>query len=149
MRANVLIAALMIGSGLIAAGCETQEIARVGPEPREQIAYAATARYPAETARTPDSFKVAAVDDVEDKTLTIMNLSDGTIPPSTAWVNGAYVYQLPTIPPRGMYEIDYKEILMTGPNPSGLARSGQAVRKVELQTHEGLFTVQGPSKKTD
>ena len=29
-------------------------------------------------------------------------------------------------------------------NPS----TGQAVRKVELQTHEGLYTVQGPSKKT-
>ena len=148
MRATGLIAALVIGSGFVV-GCETSEVARVGAEPREQIAYAATARYPSEAARTPDSFKVAAVDNVEDKKLTIMNLSDGTIPPSTAWVNGAYVYQLPTIPPRGMYSMSYNEILMTGPNPSDLARSGQSVRKVELQTHEGLFSVQGPSKKTD
>src|SRR5688572_32090780 len=103
MRANGLIAALMIGSGLMAGGCETQEIARVGAEPREQIAYAATARYPAETARTPDRFKAAAVDNIDDKKLTIMNLSDNAIPPSTAWINGAYVYQLPTIPPRGMF----------------------------------------------
>ena len=148
MRATGLIAALVIGSGWML-GCETSEVARVGAEPREQIAYAATAKYPTDPARTPDAFKVAAVDNVEDKKLTIMNLSDGAIPPSTAWVNGAYVYQLPTIPPRGMYSMEYAEILMTGPNPSDLGKSGQGVRKVELQTHEGLFSVQGPSKRTD
>jgi hypothetical protein len=148
MRAIGLTTVLAIGFGMTVIGCSTQEVGRVGAEPREQIAYAATAKYPAVTAQESDRIKVAAVDDVDGKKLTLMNLTDNAIPPSTAWVNGAYVHQLATIPPRGMAEIDYAEILMAGPNPGDLKQQGQSVRKVELQTHEGLFAVQGPSKKT-
>lgn len=147
MRVTSLIAALFMVSGLMSAGCETQEIGRVGTSPREQIAYAATATYPSETAEPSDRLNVAAIDDASGRKLTIMNLSDNTIPPSTAWVNGGFVYQLPTIPPRGMHEINYGELLMAGPNPGDLRQTGQSVRKVELQTQDGLFAVQGPSKK--
>ena len=150
MRAIGLTSILALGFGVSIVGCATQDVGHVGNEPRTQIAYAATAKYPGTTApaQTSDRVQMAAVDDVEDHKLTLMNLSDNTIPPSTAWINGAYVYQLPSIPPRGMAEMNYSEILMAGPNPGDLKQTGQAVRKVELQTHEGLFTVQGPSKKT-
>ena len=148
MRAICLKTVLATGLGLTVIGCTTQEVGRVGAEPREQIRYAATARYPGESAQTSDRIQMAAVDDVENNKVTLMNLSDNAIPPSTAWINGAYVYQLPSIPPRGMAEMKYSEILMSGPNPGDLKSAGQGVRKVELQTHEGLFTVQGPSKKT-
>ena len=150
MRAIGLTTIFAIGFGITVVGCTTQEVGRVGNEPRNQIAYAATAKYPGTNspAQTSDRVQVAAVDDIEDHKLTLMNLSDNTIPPSTAWINGAYVHQLPTIPPRGMYDINYSDILMAGPNPGDLKQTGQSVRKVELQTHEGLFTVQGPSKKT-
>src|SRR5687768_13919783 len=91
---TVLGAALaMVGAGA-GAGCETQQIARVGDAPREQIAHAATARYPAD--RTPQAgLQVAAVDDVDGKKLTLLNLTDNAIPPSTVWVNGAYLHQVP------------------------------------------------------
>src|SRR5829696_362235 len=150
MRANGFMSATTTAL-VIGIGFSTSEVGRVGSEPREQIAYAATAKYPGNDtpAEKSDRIQVAAVDDVDGKKLTLMNLSDNAIPPSTAWINGAYVYQLPTIPPRGMREMNYSEILMAGPNPSDLEKSGQGVRKVELQTHEGLFTVQGPSKKTN
>jgi hypothetical protein len=148
MRAIALTTVAAMGFGLIAVGCSTQEVGRVGSEPREQIRYAATATYPGTAAQPSDRMQVAAIDDVDGKKLTLMNLSDNAIPPSTAWINGAYVYQLPTIPPRGMREISYADILMAGPNAGDLRSAGQGVRKVELQTHEGLFSVQGPSKKT-
>ena len=152
MRATGLkTTVLAIAFGLTVVGCATQDVGHVGAEPREQIAYAATAKYPGTTtpAQSSDRVQVAAVDNLEDHKLTLMNLSDNTIPPSTAWINGAYVYQLPTIQPRGVFEINYSDILMAGPNPGDLKQTGQTVRKVELQTHEGLFTVQGPSKRTD
>ena len=149
MRAMHTITMLLLGSGfLLHAGCTTQEVGRVGEEPREAIRYAATARYPAEPAQTSDRIQMAAIDDVENNKVTLMNLSDNAIPPSTAWINGAYVYQLPSIPPRGMADMKYSEILMAGPNAGDLKSAGQGVRKVEIQTHEGLFTVQGPSKRT-
>ena len=150
MRAIRLTSIIAIGLGFTVVGCTTQEVGRVGTEPRTQIAYAATAKYPGTTspAQTSDRVQLAAVDDVEEHKVTLMNLSDNTIPPSTAWINGAYVYQLPTIPPRGMADMNYADILMAGPNPGDLKHTGQSVRKVELQTHEGLYTVQGPSKKT-
>ena len=150
MRAIGLTSILATGFALTVVGCATQDVGHVGTEPRTQIAYAATAKYPGTTspATTSDRIQVAAVDDLENHKVTLMNLSDNTIPPSTAWINGAYVYQLPTIPPRGMADMPYSEILMAGPNPGDLKQTGQSVRKVELQTHEGLFTVQGPSKKT-
>jgi hypothetical protein len=148
MRAIRMITLGLVGSGLLVVGCTTQEVANVGAEPREQIRYAATAKYPSNPAQTSDRIQMAAVDDVENDKVTLMNLSDNAIPPSTAWINGAYVYQLPAIPPRGMAEMKYAELLMAGPNGGTLESAGQAVRKVELQTHEGLFTVQGPSKKT-
>ena len=150
MRAIGFTSILALGLGFSIVGCATQDVGHVGSEPRTQIAYAATAKYPGTTApaQTSDRVQMAAVDDVEDHKLTLMNLSDNTIPPSTAWINGAYVYQLPSIPPRGMAEMNYSEILMAGPNPGDLKQTGQAVRKVELQTQDGLYTVQGPSKKT-
>ena len=150
MRAIGLATVLGIGFALTAVGCQTQEVGRVGAEPRTQIAYAATAKYPGETspAQTSENVKVAAVDDTENHKVTLMNLSDNAIPPSTAWINGAYVHTLPTIAPRGMQEMNYSDILMAGPNPGDLKQSGQTVRKVELQTKDGLYTVQGPSKKT-
>src|SRR5688500_14430601 len=150
MRAIRTITVLLLGSGFfMAAGCTTQEVGRVGREPREQIRYAATAKYPSSPAETSDRIQMAAIDDVANDRVTLMNLSDNAIPPSTAWINGSYVYQLPSIPPRGMADMKYSEILLAGPNGGDLKSAGQSVRKVELQTHEGLFTVQGPSKRTN
>jgi hypothetical protein len=151
MRATTttVFTAVLFGSYLMVAGCETHQVARVGEGPREQIAYAATAKYPSGAAQQSEKLRLAAVDDMDAKRLTIMNLTDTAIPPSTVWVNGAYVHPLPTIPARGTYSIDYEQILMAGPNPTDLKQQGQAVSKVELQTEKGLFTVQGPSKKMD
>jgi hypothetical protein len=149
MRAILTLTICLLGWALLSAGCTTQDVGRVGDEPREQIRYAANAKYPSQPAETSDRVQMAAVDDVGNDRVTLMNLGDNAIPPSTAWINGVYVYQLPAIPPRGMAEMKYSEILMAGPNAGDLKSAGQGVRKVELQTHEGLFTVQGPSKKTN
>jgi hypothetical protein len=142
MTVTAVAALLLVG------GCETQQISHVGDAPREQIAYAATAKYPAETPARA-GLQVAAVDDPDGKKLTLLNLSDNAVPPSTVWVNGAYLRQVPTIAPRGMVDIHYSNLLMAGPSPQDLKQSGQSVRKVEMQTHDGFFTVQGPSKKVD
>jgi hypothetical protein len=153
MRKMMVVAVAGLLGGMLTAGggCETQQISHVGDAPREAIAYAATAKYPAVAATAPaqTGMQVAAVDDTENKKVTIMNLTDNAIPPATVWVNGAYLHRTATIAPRGMASINYSELLMAGPSPQDLKASGQSVRKVELQTHDGFFTVQGPSKKAD
>jgi len=97
-------------------------------------------------ARVPDKPAAAMVVSPTTRVDGFVKRSGG---PSTVWVNGAYLHQVPTIGPRAMVNIDYNALLMAGPAPQDLKASGQSVRKVELQTHDGFFTVQGPSKKMD
>ncbi|MEO6434307.1 MAG: hypothetical protein ABIP55_00900 [Tepidisphaeraceae bacterium] len=127
-------------------GCSTNEVARVGSEPRAEISYAATARYPGD-ARMSDAVKLTAVTDPDAKKLVIYNVTDNSIGPATVWVNGAFVHRIDGIAPRGAVEINYGELLQTGPGTADLKSLDQPARKVEIQTRDGLFTVQGPSQK--
>jgi len=136
---------LMLAGGLLA-GCSTGEVARVEDEAREQISYAATAKYPGQ-ARTSDAIKLTAVDDPDGRTLTIYNVTDNAIGPSTIWVNGAFVYRISGIAPRAAVQISHAELLQAGPGTGDLKALDQSARKVEIETADGLFTVQGPSRE--
>jgi len=144
---TLLIAPVAIGGLLAVGGCSTNEVARVGETPRAEIAYAATASYPGD-ARTSDEVKLTAVDDPDGKELVIYNVTDNAIGPSTIWVNGAFLKRIDGIAPRAAVRVKHAELLQTGPGTADLKALDQAARKVEIQTKDGLFTVQGPSRKT-
>ena len=59
-----------VAAASLLVGCTTQEVARVGEEPREAITHAATARYPGNAQRS-DRVQVAALDDPEGRELTL------------------------------------------------------------------------------
>lgn len=138
----------VIAAALVASvfGCSTNEVARVGREPRAEINYAATAKYPGE-ARTSDAIQLTAVNDPDADELMIYNVTDNAIGPSTIWVNGAFVHRIEGIAPRGSVTINHAELLQAGPGTADLDALDQNPRKVEIQTRDGLFTVQGPSQK--
>ena len=137
---------VVIAIGGLLGGCTTNEVGRVGASPRAEITYAATAKYPGE-ARTSDAIQLTAVDDPDANVMTIYNVSDNAIGPGTIWVNGAFVHRIDGIPPRGAVEIKHIELIQAGPGTSDLDSVNQSARKVEIQTRDGLFTVQGPSRK--
>ena len=137
------VAAIVAG----VAGCETQNPSNVAPQARHDITFAATARYPGNAITAPDRVQATAVVNDKMDRLEIYNPSDRAIPPSTLWVNGLFVHQLATIPPKGMAAVDKDALLQAGPTATSLTDSKQMITKVELQTSDGLYTVQGPAMK--
>src|SRR4051812_1141357 len=134
--------------GLITlAGCSTDRVAQVGSEPRAAISEAALASYPQQPAVASDRVQAAAVDRPDQKEIEIFNLSDQSIPPGRVWVNGGFLAQSPNIAPRGSTIIKYSDLLEAGHAVNDLKQLQQPVRKVELQTREGLFKIQGPAMK--
>ena len=91
--------------------------------------------------------QVAAIDDPKDHELELLNLTDNSIPASTLWVNGAFVKRIPALAPRGTLKVKYSELLEAGRGTNDLKSVGQAARKIELQTAQGLMAVQGPSRR--
>jgi len=146
MKRRVLIVAVASCTFAAVVGCRTSDVAQVGPEPRAEISYAATAKYPG-AARESDEVKLTAVTDPENDDLTIFNVTDNAIGPATIWVNGAFVHRVSGIAPRASVKIKHAELLQAGAGTADLKRLEQPVRKVEIQTKDGLFTVQGPSQK--
>ena len=137
----------LFASAALVVGCETQNPSNVAPQAKRDIAYAATAHYPGNAINAPDRVQATAVVNDKMDRLEIYNPSDRAIGPSTVWVNGLFVHQLGAIPPKGMAAIDKDELLQAGPAASSLSDSKQAITKVELQTPDGLFAVQGPAMK--
>ena len=128
--------------GLTAVGCTTNEL-----ETRREATTAALSNYPG-NAQESAKYKLAAVDDQNQDTLTILNLTDETIAPGTIWVNGRYVKKISSIPAQSSVTVAYNELLEGGGGVMDLSKAdSEQIQKVELQTHEGLFTVMGPSRK--
>ena len=138
-----LVAVMIV---VVVAGCAASKVSSVEPETRENIGYAATARYPGYPQNRPDKVQASAAVDQEDSKIEIYNLSDNAIPNPIIWVNGTYVRRLPTIGPRSSATVLYGGLLQAGQTQMDFKRSGQQVSKVEIQTADGLFTVQGPSR---
>jgi hypothetical protein len=127
-------------------GCASQHVADVQALPREQISFAATAKYPT-TEQTSDKVQAVALDAPGDQNVTVYNLTNDPIPPATLWVNGTFVRQIDGITAKGHLTVAYGNLIQAGPSTADLKQSGQAVNKVELQTLDGLFKVQGPGMK--
>lgn len=144
MRTVLILAALSLGSLFV--GCKSSQVTQVGPEARRDITYAATAKYPG-NPQTSETIRLAAVDDLSQKRLEILNLTDNSVPQSTIWVNGAFVNRVDGIAPRGSTTVRYGELLEAGPSTRDFGQLNQGVQKVEIQSANTLYTVQGPAKK--
>ena len=129
-------------------GCAVKRVSQVDPTARDAIAYAATARYPGNPQWRTDKVQAAAVVDTDAEQVQVFNLSDNAIASPTVWVNGTFLRRVPTIAPRGSVTIGYGALLQAGDPAMDFKRARQPVTKVELQTADGLYTVQGPSRKS-
>jgi hypothetical protein len=127
----------------IAAGCHTQDIGQVGERPREAITFAARAKYPG-NAQDSQRVRAVAIADPDVKTLDIYNLSNQSIPATAVWVNGDFVKQISPISPKSHVTIKYVELLEAGPSAKSLTELERTIQKVELQTNDGMYSVQGP-----
>src|SRR3954453_15702155 len=91
-------AALAVGVGFVG-GCKTESIAQVGTQPREAITYAARAKYPG-NAQMSDRARAVANTDADARQLDVYNIGDQPIAATALWVNGTFVKQIGSIPPR-------------------------------------------------
>jgi len=141
-----VVVCLAIGC-LIWAGCEAQRVSNVDPNARAAIGYAATAHYPGNAMNSTANVLVGALDRPGEKRIELLNLSDNAVPDAKVWVNGAYVRQIGTLPPRGTTSVDYSGMLQAGQTAMDFARAEQAVTKVEIETGNVLYRVLGPAVK--
>ena len=130
---------------MVLAGCATGEVSRVRDQPRAEISYAATATYPGEP-ETSEDLILTAVDDPRRRELTLYNPTDRSVPAGTVWINGHFLHRIHGIGPRGGTTIDYRNFLEAGDGVMDFRRVQQSVQRVDYETSEGLFTVQGPAR---
>ena len=137
---TVTLAGLTLG-----AGCAADRVGQVGENPREILTYAATAKYPG-NARPSDDVRAVALNYSDRERIEIHNLRDAPIEASAVWVNGAFVRPLNrgSIPPRGYVTVRYENLVEAGPGTNDLKTLDRSVQRVELQTPNGLVTVDGP-----
>jgi len=131
---------------IVAAGCDSQRVGDVQQMPREQITFAATAKYPG-GAQSSDKLRAVALDAPGDHQFTIYNLSGLPIPQATVWVDESFVRLVDGIGPRAHLTLNYSDLIQAGPGTSDLQQSNEAIDRVELQTADGLYKVDGPGTK--
>ena len=124
-----------------AIGCATNEL-----ETRREVAQAALSRYPG-NAQPASTFRLAAADNTGDRSIELLNLSDTAVPAGKVWVNGRFVASVPAIEPRTTTVVKYGDLLEAGPGVMDLKRAESQVTKVEYETSQGLFAVDGPSRR--
>lgn len=129
----------VLSAGVV--GCATNEM-----ETRREVAQAVLSRYPG-NSRAPETFRLAAADNPGNGTVELLNLSDTAVPAGKVWVNGRFVGSVPVIEPRTTVVVNYSDLLEAGPNVMDLKRAESQVVKVEYETAQGLFAVDGPSRR--
>lgn len=126
------------------AGCAAQQVSEVNQKPREEITFAALAKYPT-TAPSVDKDEIVALDSPDNNMLYVYNLSDKPIPQCSLWVNKTFVRQIDGVPPKGHVAVAYSDLIQAGPGVMDLKQSGQQINQVDLQTPQGLAPALGPA----
>jgi hypothetical protein len=133
----------------IVTGCEsqTEKVSEVGPEARLAISQAAVAKYPGNPTTSSD-VQLAAINYPDKHVLEIHNLGTQSIPSgSRVWVNGTFTSTINSIAPKSFAAVKHGELLEAGPATHDLRALNQPLAKVEIETDQGLFSVQGPTIK--
>jgi hypothetical protein len=104
-------------------------------------AYAGNAKFP--TTQPQSSARVAAIVSGDRKIIKIYNFENQPLRAVNLWVNGAYVQPIQGIPAHG------RTIVRTDKLYNGLgdtfAKHSEEVTRVQLETHDGLYTLLGPA----
>lgn len=146
MRTYLLMASLATMGILSGCGGKTDKVSAVGPQARGAISQAAVAQYPGGATTSPD-VQLAAIDYPDKHYLEIHNLGTQSVPPSTVWVNGTFLTTVDSIAPKSFTTVQHGSLLEAGPATNDLRKLKQTPTKVEIETEQGLFSVQGPTIK--
>ena len=139
---------MMVLAGLTAAGCSASaDFNPVGKNtqdmsPTQLAAFAAKATYPTETQPSTD-LRAAAIVSRSNGTIKIYNFTDHPIRDAKVWVNKAFVTRIDGIPPLSRVTVQTSKLY--GPFGNALAsEKDSVVSQVQLQTADGLYSLQGP-----
>jgi len=104
-------------------------------------AFAAQSQYP--TKQPSDDLRVSALINKDDGSIKIINNTQQTINDAKVWVNGAYVTHVDTIPSKGVVSIKRENLY--DQKGISLAKANAGVTKVQLETGDKLYNLEGPS----
>lgn len=109
--------------------------------PEAQLAaYAASTKYPDKNAS--DDMKLGAMVNRDDKSIQLINYTDKTLTDAKVWINQGYLYKVSSIPAHGYATLSTADFY----NGSGhaLSEMNNPVNRIQVETSDGLFNVQGP-----
>src|SRR4051812_39001818 len=142
----MLRAAAIALAGLVLVGCSTSASVdnpfNGGDKEKTQLAaFAGQSQYPNKQAA--DDLRVAAVVNRNEGTIKVVNSTQQAITDAKLWVNGAYVIHIDTIPGRGVVAIKRENLY----NKDGLslAKANVGVTKVQLETADKFYNLEGPA----
>jgi hypothetical protein len=88
-----------------------------------------------------DQLKVTALVDHDGNGLRVANASDKDIRDARIWLDGTYFARVSSIPTRATVTVDRKSFVNeSGNSPSTL----KGVKRIQVQTSDALYNVQGP-----
>jgi hypothetical protein len=104
-------------------------------------AYAGNAKFP--NVQPKDEWKVAAIVTPDRRTIKLYNFEGTALRSVNLWVNGAYVQPFQGVPAQGRAVVRTDKVF----NAFGdtLAKRGEEVSRVQLETRDGLYNVLGPA----
>jgi hypothetical protein len=144
MFARIGIGTLLAGSLLVGGCSSSTEIdnpfAGGDSNAPRLAAYAAQASYP--STRPSTDLKATALINRDKGTIRIVNASDRAIRDATVWVNGSFVRYAGTIPANSTFTLSREQFY----NRDGrkLSAMSVSVNRVQLQTQDGFYDLQGP-----
>ncbi len=134
---------LRFGIPLLAAamlmGCDT--ISGPSEVSAKRAAFAAQTPYPQNMKATEDSHLTALVSR-DGNTIQLLNSSDKASTDANVWVNGTYLTRVDSVPPHGLVTLHRTDFFDSGGN--NLSKQSATVTRVEVQSNNQLFQVQGP-----
>lgn len=114
--------------------------------PTQLAAFAASTEYPREwTAR--NDMKVAAIVDRDDQSIKLYNFTDQPIRDAKLWVNQSFVGRIDGIAPMSKAVVRGERFYDKMGN--SYADQKVEVTRVELQTPDALYNLQGPITEAD
>ena len=105
-----------------------------------RAAAAAAAQFP--STQPSDDLKATALIDRDKDTIQIVNASDQPVRDATVWVNSSFQRRVSMIPAYGTVVLDRDEFY--GPAGNTLSSMKTGAVRVQLQTGDSLYNLQGP-----
>ena len=140
---RMALAAASVIVAIAVVGCGSANEYKPAAQPPQLAAYAASLKYPLDTAAM-DNPKLTAIVDGGANQLTLHNYGDGAIENVNLWLNQSYVLHVDKIPAGGYRIFNMGDFYNSGGN-NDLA--GKDVKRVQVETTDNkLMNAQGPQQ---